>query len=151
LHPSFRLWRSTSSPPSSTPTSSPPKQIEARTTKLKYKESVEFNEMQGLMWTGNLRTALARAMKDTKLVFIEFTAATNVSGVTNHKKVFSQALVREALKPYVLVMLYVDVVPPEFYKEELSGEQRSAEGEANYAFEQEALTTAQVPLYAIIK
>jgi hypothetical protein len=127
------------------------KGIEARATEAKYTEAVELVGIPGLRWTGDPRAALSQGYKDKRLVFLAFTAATNLHCVLNHKGAFAKEPVREAMQPYVLVMLYADGVPAVFFKEVPSDEVRRAEAVANLELKWKAFVTSQMPLYAIIK
>jgi len=142
------------------PASAPPlnpgaedsKVIKARVVAVDYKEAVVLCNLKGLAWTGDLAKALAKAGKDKNLVFLEFAAASNISSKYNHQAVFTKPAVKEALKPYVLVMLYIDLlVPDEFFKEAVCEEKRHAESEANNQFEKDAFFTAAIPLCVILK
>jgi hypothetical protein len=63
----------------------------------------------------------------------------------------SREKVRNRLKQFVLVQLYVDVVPDKFYREAPADKESEADGESNYEFERKHFETMQVPLYVIVK
>lgn len=127
------------------------KAIQARKPDVSYKQAVKVRWIPGARWTGDLRLALRRAQRERKRVFIELTAGSNLNCQLNHRAILSLPEARKALQKYVLVMLYVDVVPAEFFSEKPTEEQQETEGTANYRFEGKAFGVAQIPLYVVVK
>lgn len=117
---------------------------------LRYKSCVELTEGGALKWTGDLRDALSRAANRGKLVFVAFGGATNLNSTVNEARL-SEPIIKKALEPYVLVALYVDIVPKRLVMNEPSTEKCRAEGLANYDFQIKLFDTHQVPLYVILR
>ncbi len=95
------------------------------------------------VWIGDLEQALARAEKENKLVFIDFTGQTCQNCKINERSIFPRPDIRELLSQYVLLRLYCDTVPPGFAP--------NTNGPDNQRFRDEAFKSAQLPLYVIIK
>jgi len=120
-------------------------------TESMYAADVQLGGVPGLTWTGDLKAALRWAEEENKLVLVEWTAVTNTKCAVVHRQLFPKAPIRQALRPYILVMLYADVVPNEFYKQPPPKDEGRRDGEANYRLERDTTYTAALPLYAILK
>jgi hypothetical protein len=68
--------------------------------------------------------------------------------------VFSKPEVQKWFKPYLIVQLYTDIVPAEFYAPPIASDVRRREADAqdiNVAFMQRAFDSLQLPLYVILE
>jgi cytochrome c biogenesis protein CcdA len=100
-----------------------------------------------LHWYRDYQAAWEVAVKEHKLIFIDFTGQNCVNCRYNEKKVFPLSAVQQELKQYVLVQLYTDYVPdPGFTRSQ-------AEGSAakNMELQLETYQDIANPFYAIIR
>jgi thiol:disulfide interchange protein DsbD len=102
---------------------------------------------QHLRWERDYQTAWEQAVKEDKLIFIDFTGVNCTNCRDNENRVFTQARVREELEKYVRVQLYNDSVP----KEGLSPAQAKAEAQRNLALQSATFGDASTPLYVIFR
>lgn len=124
--------------------------IPPRGDRPKYVNGFVFDKTTGLMWTPNLEWALAKAKKEKKRVLIAFDAMVNANSRFNQVNVLDQQPVKDALLQYVLVTVYVDVIPNEFYQEPTTDEQREADAELNQEFQLEFFNELIFSSYAIL-
>ena len=66
---------------------------------------------------------------------------------------FSKPEVQKAFAPYVVVQLYTDTVPREFYKAEVGQDvaRRTADAQENVTFGRQVFGTLQLPLYVVLE
>ena len=102
---------------------------------------------------GNLEQSLANAKHNNRLVFVNFTARTDTNCQLNENVVLAKPEVRDLLKSYEMVALYVDYVPEDFYSlhDRPTGETRRRDAQQNYEFLRSQFNTAQTPLYVILQ
>lgn len=110
-----------------------------------------------LPWKGNLQDGLREALAKHKLVFVDFTGKTCTNCKINEREIFPRPLINALMKKYVLVQMYTDVVPNEFYPPEQQAEfgtstaKQRADAETNLEFQKKFFDTEQLPLYVILK
>ena len=108
-------------------------------------------EIDGLVWTADLGAALACAFEQDRHVLLAFHGVTDVNARLNEHNVFSDQRVKSAMRPYVLLMLYVDIVPELFYQQEPERQDRQSDAEINWKFETKTFETVQEPLYVVLR
>ena len=110
-----------------------------------------------LPWRSDLPDALKIAYEEgrrtgkPKYVFVDFTGVTCSNCKANERKVFPQPEIRVALERFVLVQLYTDDVPSEFFSSPQPLSARTEEAAANFSFQDRAFASSQLPLYAILE
>jgi thiol:disulfide interchange protein DsbD len=120
-------------------------------------KSASLPQGNELEWIGSLDTGLGDALKEGKLVFVDFTGLTCTNCKFNEKSVFSRADIRTLLRQYRLVQLYTDRVPNRLFPPQeraLLGEGVERQREvalANLRFQREKFDTEQLPLYVILR
>jgi hypothetical protein len=114
----------------------------------KYQAAVEID---GLFWTGDINAALACGFKHDRQVLIAFHGVTDVNARINEVKVFREPNVQAAMKRYIPVMLYSDLIPKSFYITDPDSEAQLNDAAANADFEQKVFNTLQEPLYAVLQ
>lgn len=102
-----------------------------------------------LPWSADLPDAIEKARSVQKLVFVDFTGETCSNCKANEREVFPKF--RKEFDKFVLVEMYTDDVPAEFFVQTPSRSDRHAEGEANLKFQRDTFGTEQLPLYAIFE
>ena len=103
-----------------------------------------------LPWSADLPDAIDKARTEQKLVFVDFTGVTCSNCKANEREVFPK--VRKQMEKYILVQMYTDDVPAEFFVTAPSTADRKAEGtKGNLEFQKKAFGTEQLPLYAIFE
>jgi thiol:disulfide interchange protein len=114
-------------------------------------------------WSGNLEQAIAQAREyqqktgQPKLIFVDFTGKNCSNCKINENSVFTRSQIRTLLRPYLLVQLYTDSVPLEFYPPEdqaqvkKSNRQIDDAQDVNSSFQFKAFGTEQLPLYVILE
>ncbi len=113
----------------------------------------------GLNWNKNFTKGLAEARSNRKLVFVDFAARSNTNSKLNQTNIFPVPAVRDLLKKYELVQLYVDIVPAELYPEpvrnsldeEKMHQLSIADGQKNLDLERQRFDTEASPLYVILQ
>jgi hypothetical protein len=71
--------------------------------------------------------------------------------------VFSKSEIRKLFQPYILVQLYTDIVPNEFYSPEdqvelaASSSRQEKDASRNFWFQGKAFNDSKLPLYAILE
>jgi thiol:disulfide interchange protein DsbD len=105
------------------------------------------NPKNDLSWSQDYAEAWARAKREKKLIFIDFTGTNCVNCRKNEFRVFPKADVHDQLKNYVLVRLYTDVVQ----REGLSAEQAAAEAARNAEWQRQTFGNASNPYYAVLR
>ena len=87
------------------------------------------------------------ALKENKLIFIDFTGVNCQNCRANEIGVFPQSPVQEELKKFVRVRLYTDVVP----KQGLSKAEAEAEAKRNSEWQAATFQDSATPLYVVFK
>jgi thiol:disulfide interchange protein DsbD len=110
-----------------------------------------------LPWQGKLEPALAEAVEKNRLVFIDFTGVTCTNCDYNESNVFIKPEIKELFRKYVLVKLYTDRVPNQYYTPEEqssfgdSTEQQKADAAKNQNFKTDTFNDIRLPLYVILQ
>lgn len=104
-----------------------------------------------LAWLSNLDTALAQARDEKRLVFLCFLGVTDTNSHLDEKNVLENRRTRDVLRRYVLVKLYTDIVPADFYPAEVPRDKQQKDAEANQALQAERFGTVAAPMYLILK
>ncbi|MBI2805288.1 MAG: hypothetical protein HYX68_09955 [Planctomycetes bacterium] len=92
-----------------------------------------------------------------KRIFIDFTGVTCTNCKINEKNVFPKPQIAKLFTPYVIVKLYTDTVPAEYYASELhielsSGERAKRDAvDVNLVFQKAVFDDERLPLYAILE
>jgi thiol:disulfide interchange protein DsbD len=112
----------------------------------------------GLAWSGNLKAAVDEARQQKKLIFVDFTGKTCTNCQLNEHNVFSKPEIKSLFQPYLLVQLYTDTVPDEFYstaaRRTFRGSVTRQSNDAmnvNLPFQRSAFGGEQLPLYVILQ
>lgn len=100
-----------------------------------------------LDWHMDYEMAWAEAVKDNKLIFIDFTGVNCTNCRDNEQNVFPRPEVRKAMERFVRVQLYTDSVP----RAGLSREQALAEAQRNSEWEEATFEDLATPLYVVFK
>lgn len=100
-----------------------------------------------LDWHSDYEKAWAEAVKENKLIFIDFTGVNCTNCRENEKRVFPRPDVRKALEKYVRVQLYNDFVP----KRGLTSEQAQQEAALNQKWQSATFGDLSTPLYVIFR
>jgi hypothetical protein len=108
-------------------------------------------EVDGLYWTADLEAGLACALKHDRRVLVAFHGMLDTNARFNEVNVFSERAVKAGLSRYVLVKLYIDYVPAEYYQRQPTEQVRREDGLANMKFEQRYFNTSQEPLYVVLQ
>jgi thiol:disulfide interchange protein DsbD len=113
--------------------------------------------------TGNLDYAVAQARDirartgKPKRIFLDFTGVSCTNCNLNENNVFAKADFRKLLQSFIIVQLYTDKVPNEFYAPELQSKfgngtaRQEADAKVNETFESKAFNDLRLPLYAILE
>jgi hypothetical protein len=104
----------------------------------------------GLSWTADLEAALACGLKHERRVFLAFHGLTDCDSERN-AAMFSNHRVKAALKRHVLVMLYTDVVPDRFYRQEPNFLDQRKDAEANLKFREATFTGYWSRVYVVLE
>lgn len=102
-------------------------------------------------WTSDLNAAIERARERDQVVFVDFTGVTCTNCKLNEKQVFPQPAVKELMQNFVLVQLYTDTIPPEFYESPPDLDKRDADAKTNLKFQKAIFGTEQLPLYVLLR
>jgi thiol:disulfide interchange protein DsbD len=110
--------------------------------------------------SGNLPATVAQARaageKDGKpqRIFVDFTGVSCQNCNLNENYVFSKPRIRELFRPYLIVKLYTDTVPTQYFGAAVKSKLRG-DGEAyatsNRNFQQKVFGTLQLPLYVVLE
>jgi hypothetical protein len=100
-----------------------------------------------LAWYLDYERARAEALKDNKLIFIDFTGVNCQNCRANETSVFPLPAVKEQLAKFVRVQLYTDIVP----KQGLSREQAEKEAEQNSTWQETTFHDSATPLYVVLQ
>ncbi len=88
-------------------------------------------------------------------IFVDFTGLNCTNCRINEKSVFSKRYVREIMDKYLIVKLYADAVPFQYFAPEvranLTVDRQKAYARANLEFEKKIFNNEQLPLYAILE
>ena len=107
----------------------------------------EIAGRQKLQWFLDYEQARAEALKENKLLFIDFTGVNCQNCRANEVGVFPQPAVQEELKKFVRVQLYTDIVP----KQGLSKDEAETEAKRNSTWQAATFEDGATPLYVIFK
>jgi thiol:disulfide interchange protein DsbD len=102
---------------------------------------------QKLQWYLDYEQARTEALKENKLLFIDFTGVNCQNCRANELGVFPQPAVREELKKFVRVQLYTDIVP----RQGLSKSEAEAEAKRNSVWQAKTFDDGATPLYVIFR
>jgi thiol:disulfide interchange protein DsbD len=112
----------------------------------------------GLAWSGNLKAAIDEARRQKKLIFVDFTGEICTNCSLNEHNVFSKPEIRSLFQPYLLVQLYTDKVPDQFYstaaRRTFRGSVTRQSNDAkmvNLPFQRANFGSEQLPLYVILQ
>jgi thioredoxin-related protein len=100
-----------------------------------------------LSWYLDYDKAREEALKENKLLFIDFTGVNCQNCRANEIGVFPQPPVQEELKKFVRVQLYTDVVP----KQGLSKDEAEAEAKRNSQWQAATFGDTATPMYVVFK
>jgi thiol:disulfide interchange protein len=103
------------------------------------------------VWSADLKGTIEAARAANKTVLIDFTGVTCTNCKLNEKQVFPRPAVKEVMKEFLLVQMYTDTIPPEFYEAPPDNEQRDRDAIANLEFQKKAFGTEQLPLYVLLR
>jgi thiol:disulfide interchange protein DsbD len=112
------------------------------------------------MWTGNLEHAVKQALEyrkktgQPKRIFVDFTGMTCTNCKINENDVFSKSEIRKLFEQYILVQLFTDRVPNEFYAPEDQNDRARQIFDAqdvNLEFQRKAFNDEKLPLYVILE
>jgi thiol:disulfide interchange protein len=92
-------------------------------------------------------SAWKAAVRENKLIFIDFTGVNCTNCRANELNVFTRPAVREELKRYIVVQLYNDTVPDP----DLKGDEPHRQAERNAQLQVNTFGDASTPLYVILK
>lgn len=102
---------------------------------------------ENLKWHSNYAEAWALAKKENKLLFIDFTGVNCPNCRYNELNVFPNKDVQKTLQNYVLVQLYVDIVPDR----SLSKAQAEELAEQYARWRDDLGKTSALPTYVVVK
>lgn len=100
-----------------------------------------------LQWHLDYDKARAEALKENKLLLIDFTGVNCQNCRANERGVFPQPAVKDELEKFVRVQLYTDVVP----KQGLSRGEAEAEANRNSNWQANTFADGTLPFYVIFK
>ncbi len=103
-----------------------------------------------LSWSTDLKATIDQAVKEKRLVFVDFTGVNCSNCKLNEKNVFPKPEIQQALQKYARVQLYADFLPPEAYLVPPDREKRELEASANLNFQEKAFGTVARPTYVIL-
>ncbi|MCI0682264.1 MAG: hypothetical protein L0Y71_09180 [Gemmataceae bacterium] len=113
--------------------------------------------------TANLPAAVAEAIEhyqktgQPKHLFVDFTGVTCTNCSINERDVFTKPEIKKLFEPYLMVKLYSDTVPREYYTASLQSElgktsaRQEADAFTNLRFQRKVFNTEQLPLYALLE
>lgn len=139
-------------------------------TGTRFRSCVELDGLPGMCWTADLDYAIAKVRRGPMrlppqqvleewfpqlrrppgLVLLAFHATTDTNAARNERTAFTHADVRRALTPYTRVLLYQDVMPPQWYRTPRTDADLAADGSANREFQKRTFSTEQEPYYVIL-
>jgi hypothetical protein len=108
-------------------------------------------EVDGLYWTADLEAGLACALKHDRRVLVAFHGMLDVNARVNEVEGFRERAVKAGLSRYVLIKLYTDYVPAEYFQRQPTEQARREDGLANLEFEKRYFNTSQEPLYVVLQ
>jgi thiol:disulfide interchange protein DsbD len=100
-----------------------------------------------LVWSRDYEEAWNRAVKEKKLIFIDFTGINCTNCRANEKGVFVLPSVKKEFEKYILVQLYTDRVPDKT----LEPAQAAAQADRNRGWQEATFNDVSNPFYAIMK
>jgi thiol:disulfide interchange protein DsbD len=98
-------------------------------------------------WTKDYTAAWDQAVKEKKLIFIDFTGVTCTNCRANEKNVFPLPRVKKEMEKYVRVQLYTDSVPDS----RLSRSEADAQAKRNQQWQDNTFGDLTNPLYVILQ
>jgi thiol:disulfide interchange protein DsbD len=114
--------------------------------------------------TANLPFAVKQAREEfartgkPKRIFIDFTGVSCTNCKINENNVFTKPQIHKLFEPYLVVKLYTDTVPAEYYSSEVRAELARDGGrvvadaeQVNLRFQKTVFNTEQLPLYVILE
>ena len=103
-----------------------------------------------LTWLVNLEEALKQALAQKRPILLFFTAETSITAQANEDMLFRRREIRDLVKGHVLVKLYTDQVPEQFYAGKVTAEQRQEDAVRNRNLQRDQFHTQAVPLYVLM-
>jgi thiol:disulfide interchange protein DsbD len=94
-------------------------------------------------WMTNLEEALAKAKKENKLLFIDFTGQLCTNCKLNERNIFPRKEVERALNQHVRLKLYTDSVP--------AGSTQQPDAPGALQLRNEVFKSGSLPLYALVR
>jgi len=123
-------------------------------------ESFLLPDAQADEGTANLEYAIAKAREETKRtgqpkrIFIDFTGVTCTNCKINEQSVFTKPEISRLLSNYLMVKIYTDTVPTEYYAPSARTDSARFGRDAklvNLPFQKKLFDTEQLPLYVILE
>ncbi|MBI3409171.1 MAG: hypothetical protein HY040_12560 [Planctomycetes bacterium] len=113
----------------------------------------ELPSTANLTWAVNQAGASYGNNGRPKRVFVDFTGFTCTNCSLNENDVFPKPEIQKLLEDYIIVKLYTDKVPDQFYAsgEKVDLERQLADADVNSAFQSKVFNTKQLPLYVILE
>ncbi len=108
-------------------------------------------DIAGLPWTADIEAALACGARQGRRVFVAFSGVSNANAKLNEVHAFPDATVKSALDGYILLMVYIDRVPDQFYRRKPEWEDARKDGEDNQKFQVKHFQDLVIPLYAVVQ
>jgi hypothetical protein len=105
----------------------------------------------GLYWTADLDAAIRCAHKNNRQVLVASEGITDVNCLVNKRTLFRDKAIQANLRRYVLVVHYLDFVPPEYYRNPPEIPQSREDALANAEWQRKTLGTEQEPLYTVLQ
>jgi thiol:disulfide interchange protein DsbD len=110
-----------------------------------------------LVWLGSLQQGIEEALKDRRLIFVDFTGESCTNCRLNERNVFPRPTIQDLFRQYTLVQLYTDKVPNRLYPAEEQAQlgsstaKQRADAQRNLEFQREMFNDERLPLYVILK
>ncbi len=104
-----------------------------------------------LTWRTDFSTALKQAKEKNQFVFIDFTGERCINCRINEKEIFTRQDVKKCFKQYILLSLYCDSIPQNYYTKAVDEDRRDDDAAENLKLEKKVFQTEVLPLYAIVK
>ena len=109
--------------------------------------------------TANLESAVSEAIEtynksgQMSRIFVDFTGVTCKNCKDNENNVFPKPEINSLLKNFLIVKLYTDSVPKEYYdaKEKVTVDRQNADADVNLQFQRKVFNTETLPTYVILQ
>jgi thiol:disulfide interchange protein DsbD len=101
--------------------------------------------------SGDLKGTLDEALREKKLVFVDFTGKTCTNCKYNERNIFPRGPIHRLMKQYKIVQLYTDEVPEAFYPQRVPKAQREDDADSLLKFQRDAFKIEQLPLYVLLE